>query len=70
MAKPSFVNNAQKLYTSTGKSFRGEGILPVTNTMLQLSVSYPVLALMPGPVELNLCHCRVSGDSNNAPGRR
>ena len=70
MAKRSFVNNAQKLYSYASRAFRGEGILSVTNAMLESSVSYPVLALMPWPVELNLCQCRVNGDSNNAPGRR
>jgi len=70
MAKPSFVNHAQKLYSYAGRAFCGEGLLSVTNAMLDLAVSYPELALMPWPVELNLCQCRVNGDSNNAPGRR
>jgi len=68
MAKPSFVNHAQKLYSYAGRAFRGEGILSVTNAMLESSVSYPVLALMPWPVELNLCQCRVIGNSNDALG--
>jgi hypothetical protein len=68
MAKPSFVNHAQKLYSSAGRAFRGEGILSVTKAMLESSVSYPMLALMPWPVELNLCQCRVVGDSNDALG--
>jgi hypothetical protein len=66
MAKPSFVNHAQKLYAYAGKAFCGEGLLSVTNARLVSSASYP--ALTPWPVELNLCQHRVKGDSSNALG--